>query len=59
MVVNNLKNVEKNIQESCNKSEREIEEITLIAVSKTKPIEDVKELYNLGVRNFGENKVHF
>ncbi len=30
---------------------------TLVAVSKTKPIEDVEALYNLGHRNFGENYV--
>jgi uncharacterized pyridoxal phosphate-containing UPF0001 family protein len=31
--------------------------ITLIAVSKTKPVSDVQELYNLGQREFGENYV--
>jgi pyridoxal phosphate enzyme (YggS family) len=30
---------------------------TLIAVSKTKPVEDILELYNLGQRDFGENYV--
>jgi PLP dependent protein len=30
---------------------------TLVAVSKTKPIEDILELYNLGQRDFGENYV--
>lgn len=33
------------------------ENVTLIAVSKTKPLEDIKEAYDLGLRNFGENKV--
>ena len=32
-------------------------DITLIAVSKTKPIEDIKGLYDDGQRYFGENKV--
>ena len=31
--------------------------ITLVAVSKTKPIEDILELYDLGHRDFGENYV--
>lgn len=31
--------------------------VNLVAVSKTKPIEDIEEAYNLGVRDFGENKV--
>lgn len=31
--------------------------VKLVAVSKTKPVEDMKEAYNLGIRDFGENKV--
>jgi PLP dependent protein len=31
--------------------------VTLVAVSKTKPIEDILDLYNLGQRDFGENYV--
>ncbi len=33
------------------------ENVTLVAVSKTKPIEDIKALYDLGQRDFGENYV--
>lgn len=33
------------------------EEITLVAVSKTKPISDIQEAYNAGQRVFGENKI--
>lgn len=33
------------------------ENITLVAVSKTKPVEAIKELYDLGHRDFGENYV--
>lgn len=33
------------------------DKITLVAVSKTKPIEDIRELYDLGHRDFGENYV--
>lgn len=33
------------------------DDVTLVCVSKTKPIELIKEVYNLGERNFGENKV--
>ncbi|CAI9429162.1 Predicted enzyme with a TIM-barrel fold [Candidatus Ornithobacterium hominis] len=32
-------------------------DVTLVAVSKTKPIEDIEKLYAIGVRDFGENKV--
>ncbi len=33
------------------------ENITLVAVSKTKPVADIQEAYNAGQRNFGENKI--
>ena len=38
-------------------SELESQAITLVAVSKTKPVEDIQELYDLGHRDFGENYV--
>ena len=34
-----------------------LKHVTLVAVSKTKPVEDIFELYNLGHRDFGENYV--
>jgi PLP dependent protein len=39
------------------KEELSLQDVTLVAVSKTKSIEDIKELYELGQRNFGENYV--
>lgn len=33
------------------------DEITLVAVSKTKPLEDIREAYEAGQRDFGENKI--
>ena len=33
------------------------EHVTLVAVSKTKPVSDLMEAYNAGQRNFGENKI--
>lgn len=39
------------------KSELDSKGVTLVAVSKTKPVEDILELYNLGHRDFGENYV--
>ncbi len=53
----NLDNVRKNIAETCRRSGRDTEEVTLIAVSKTMPVEDLKAAYESGVRDFGENKV--
>lgn len=57
MLAKNLQNVEHNIVEACKKSNRSREEVTLIAVSKTKPVSLLLEAYDLGVRHFGENKV--
>ena len=57
MVAENLAQVQKNINESCNKNNRDPNEVTLIAVSKTKPVEMLKEAYDAGARVFGENKV--
>lgn len=57
MLAENLQEVERKIQEACKRANRAREEITLIAVSKTKPISMLKDVYNLGIRNFGENKV--
>ena len=37
--------------------ELRLSNITLVAVSKTKPVEDIRELYDLGHRDFGENYV--
>ena len=57
MLETNLAEVEANIQAACKRAGRRREDVTLIAVSKTKPVQMLKEAYNLGVRVFGENKV--
>lgn len=57
MLKDQLQEVEKRIQAACDRAGRKREEVTLIAVSKTKPIETLQEAYDLGVRIFGENKV--
>ncbi|MBR4543172.1 MAG: YggS family pyridoxal phosphate-dependent enzyme [Lachnospiraceae bacterium] len=57
MISENIKSVSERIQEACKKSGRNPEEVTLISVSKTKPLEMLKEAYAAGSRDFGENKV--
>lgn len=52
----NYEEVKEKMYEACMKSGRALEEVTLIAVSKTQPIERVIEAYELGMVNFGENK---
>lgn len=53
----NLKKVEENIEAACKRAGRDRSEVTLIAVSKTKPVEMLQTVYDLGIREFGENKV--
>ncbi|MBQ9421112.1 MAG: YggS family pyridoxal phosphate-dependent enzyme [Lachnospiraceae bacterium] len=53
----NLKHVEENIRKACERSGRNREDVTLIAVSKTKPIPDLEEALRCGTDVFGENKV--
>ena len=57
MLAEQLHEVERRIQEACVRSHRDPSEVTLIAVSKTKPVEMLREVYDAGSRNFGENKV--
>lgn len=57
MLKENLADVEATIVKACENSGRQRDDVTLIAVSKTKPVETLKEAYDLGVRVFGENKV--
>ncbi len=47
MIKENLKNIQLTLPEN----------VTLVAVSKTKPVEDLQEAYNAGQRIFGENKI--
>ena len=57
MVVENLREVEKRVCEACRRAGRDRDEVTLIAVSKTKPASMIEELFAIGTRDFGENKV--
>lgn len=57
MLKENYSIVRENILKACEKAGRDPESVKLIAVSKTKPTEDIEEIYSLGQRDFGENKV--
>jgi pyridoxal phosphate enzyme (YggS family) len=57
MIKEQLEDVEQKIQAACKRAGREREEVTLIAVSKTKPVSVLQEAYDCGIRIFGENKV--
>ncbi|MCM1526512.1 MAG: YggS family pyridoxal phosphate-dependent enzyme [Bacteroides sp.] len=53
----NMERVRTKISDVCAASGRDVSEVTLIAVSKTKPVELLREAYAAGARDFGENKV--
>ena len=57
MLKDNLREVQEKIAEACGRAGRDVSEVTLIAVSKTKPVEMLQEIYDCGIRTFGENKV--
>lgn len=57
MLADNLNNIKERINEAAKRAGRTPEDITLIAVSKTKPVEMISEVYAEGQRDFGENKV--
>ena len=57
MLKENLQKVEENIEAACKRAGRDRSEVTLIAVSKTKPVDMLQEVYDTGIREFGENKV--
>ena len=59
MLKENLEEVEEKIAKACEHAGRAREEVTLIAVSKTKPIEMLQEIYDEGIRDFGGNKVKY
>ena len=57
MIKENLEIVEQNIQGACKRAGRDRSEVTLIAVSKTKPVSDIRQAMDCGITVFGENKV--
>ena len=53
----NLKHVQDRLAAAAARAGRDVDTITLVAVSKTHPVEELLAAYELGVRNFGENRV--
>ena len=56
MIEDNYREVESRVAKAAKRSGRQPEDVTLIAVSKTKPLSDIESLIRIGVREFGENK---
>lgn len=56
-IAKNIQQVENNIRSACKRAGKDPKEVTLIAVSKTKPLPMLEKAYRQGCRHFGENKV--
>ena len=57
MIAENIHSVETRIQAACDRAGRNRSDVTLICVTKTMPVEDLREAYDAGQRSFGENRV--
>ena len=57
MLSDNLEKVKERVKLAAIRANRNPDDVMLIAVSKTKPAEAVKEVYDCGIRDFGENIV--
>ncbi len=57
MIAKNYLEIKNAVADMCQQSQRSQDSCILIAVSKTKPVEFLKEAYEAGCRDFGENKV--
>ncbi len=57
MLKDNLNDVQRRIGEACHRAGRDPREVTLVAVSKTKPLADIEELLKTGQLEYGENYV--
>ncbi|MFV0503620.1 MAG: YggS family pyridoxal phosphate-dependent enzyme [Lachnospirales bacterium] len=57
MIKDNYEYIMNSIKNSCEISNRDINEITVVGVTKTISVERIQELVNLGIKNLGENKV--
>ena len=57
VVTENYNRVKHEVEACAKNCGRDPKDITLIAVSKTKPLSDIEELLQIGVNDFGENKV--
>ena len=57
MIADNIRSVETSIQNACERAGRNRDDVTLICVTKTMPVEDLRQAYEAGQRCFGENRV--
>lgn len=56
-ICRNIEGIKSRVKKACERVGRDPDEITLVAVSKTKPVEAIKEALSCGQLHFGENRV--
>ncbi len=57
MITSNIDQINNRIKNICESCGREPEHVRLVAISKTHPEETIREAYDAGIRDFGENRV--
>ena len=57
LIQEQISKVQSGLEAACRRAGRDPSEVTLIAVSKTRPVSDIREAYDCGIRDFGENRV--
>lgn len=57
MIKENYEKIMEIIEESCHKSQRSVDDVLLLAVSKTHSAEKINECLSVGVKAYGENKI--
>ena len=57
MIRENIQKVRSCVASACQKAKRNPDEITIVAVSKTRTLEEIKEAIGAGITDIGENKV--
>ena len=56
LISENIQSVEERIRAACARAGRSRDEVTLICVTKTMPVEDLRQAYDAGQRSFGEKR---
>lgn len=57
MIAENIAQVQASIAQACERAGRSPQSVTLVAVTKTKPVTMIREAIDAGLRHFGENRV--
>ena len=57
VIAENLERIRERVARAAGRAGRRVEDVTIVAVSKTFPFEAIRAAYDAGLRHFGENRV--